>query len=488
MMAPMNAKTTITIDHAAAAPGTDAASSEPSARHVSAFDLVAATPWAIEPDMLDTIRAIALRKGDGVEAVEARAGRPLQNSRSVTVRDRVAVVPITGPIFRYANLFTQISGATSLDMLAKDFTAALDDPKISAIVLDINSPGGQAAGISDFAHMVHTSAKPVTAFIDGMAASAAYWIAAAASDVVISKSGMAGNVGAVLGIDLSKDPTKGEIVSSQSPNKRPDPRTPEGKAQLQAMVDALAQVFIDDVAAYRGMTPESVVQDFGGGGVSIGAQAVALGMADRMGTLEGVIAELNQSATPGAARPSFTSQENTMSYKSHEELRAAHPELCASLIAAAVSGLTAESLAGGNAPLHAALLGQGASAERERIQSVEAQHMPGHDALIATLKYDGKTSGPEAAMQVLAADKALLNARHEQMKKDAPAPVPNAAAPNDAANADANAGLPVEERCKAAWEKDADLRTEFGGDFTTYLAYAKASDAGRVKVLGNRGK
>ena len=142
-----------------------------------------ATPWAIEPDMLDTIRAIALREGEGVEARQAREGRPLTNARTVTMRDGVAVVPITGPIFRYANLFTQISGATSLDVLAKDFASALGNPEVRAIVLEINSPGGQATGISEFAAQVRAAAKPVVAYVDGMAASAAYWIAAAAPQI-----------------------------------------------------------------------------------------------------------------------------------------------------------------------------------------------------------------------------------------------------------------------------------------------------------------
>ena len=444
---------------------------------VSALDLVAATPWAIEPDMLDTIRAIALREGEGVEALQAREGRPLTNARTVTMRDGVAVVPITGPIFRYANLFTQISGATSLDVLAKDFASALGNPEVRAIVLEINSPGGQATGISEFAAQVRAAAKPVVAYVDGMAASAAYWIAAAAPQIVMSKSAMAGNIGAVLGLDTRKDPNKTEIVSSQSPNKRPDVGTDAGRAQLQGMVDALAQVFIDDVAAFRGKTSAAVVEDFGAGDIFIAGKAVAAGMADRIGTLEEVIASLVKTTPhlPGA-RPggAFASTKKGVPMDL-ATLKADHPTLVTELLAA----LTTGELQAANPALVQAISADASTAERNRSLAVEAQAMPGHEPLIATLKADGKTTGAEAALQVLSAEKAVLGARADQLKKDAPAAVPAAAAPADKSAPAADA--PIDERAQAKWDADEKLRADFGASFPTFLAYAKGNEqAGRA--------
>lgn len=454
-----------------------AATAEPVAPkgRVSALDIVAATPWAIEPDMLDTIRAIALREGEGVEALQAREGRPLTNARTVTMRDGVAVVPITGPIFRYANLFTQISGATSLDVLAKDFSAALDDPAVKAIVLDINSPGGQATGISEFATQVRAAGKPVVAYVGGMAASAAYWIAAAAPQIVMSKSAMAGNIGAVLGLDTRKDPNKTEIVSSQSPNKRPDVGTDAGRAQLQGMVDALAQVFIDDVAAYRGMTPEAVVTDFGAGDIFIAAKAVAAGMADRIGTLEDVIAGLAGTQAAPAKNPSTKGPMMNI-----VTLKAEHPAVVAELRAELLAALTLAELQAANPALVQIISADASTGERTRILAVEAQAMPGHEALIATLKADGKTTAPEAAVQILAAERAVLGAKAGALKADAPAAVANAAAPADKPAALA-ADAPLEQRAQAKWDKDEALRTEFGGVFATFLAYAKGNEqAGRA--------
>lgn len=449
----------LTIETEEAAPNAATGSQVPD-RRISAIDLVAATPWAIEPAMLDTIRSISLRENESVEALEARLGRPLQNTRSVSMRGDVAVVPVTGPIFRYANLMTQISGATSIDVLAKDFTSALEDPAVSAIVLDINSPGGQVTGIAEFAAMVRNAQKPVVAYVDGTAASAAYWIAAAAPKVVMSKNAMAGNVGAVLSIDLRKDANKAEIVSSQSPNKRPDASTDAGRAQMQAMVDAHAQVFIEDVATFRGMTPEAVIRDWGGGATMIASQAVAAGMADRVGTMEEVIAGL----AGNKAKPATTTHLRG-SAMNLDELRAAHPDLCAALVEEGrIAGLAA-----------------GADQERKRIQDVQAQLLAGHESLIASLMWDGKTTGPEAAVQVLSAERQINAGRAAAIHADAPPAVPAAAAPQDG-QAEASSA-PIDERAKAKWDSDAKLRAEFGDSFTAYLAFAKAQDAGRVRVL-----
>ncbi|MGH2845435.1 MAG: hypothetical protein ACRDL0_05345, partial [Thermoleophilaceae bacterium] len=67
---------------------------------------------------------------------------------------------------------------------------------------------------------------------------------------------------------------------------------------------------------------------------------------------------------------------------------------------------------------------EGATQERARIQAVRAQCMPGHEALIETLAYDGKTTGPEAAVQVLAAENHKRAQRLDDLRAEAPAPLP----------------------------------------------------------------
>ncbi|HKZ02276.1 MAG TPA: S49 family peptidase [Pyrinomonadaceae bacterium] len=266
------------------------------------FDFYASKSWAILPESLSeminvykaAIARKALEQDFDVEAVAARLGRPLNNTRLVTVRDSVAVIPITGPIMRYANIFTEISGATSIEILARDFTAALDDPAVQTIVLDINSPGGEMDGTSELAQMIFAARgrKRIRAYVSNLGASAAYWLASAAEQVTVADTASLGSIGVVGAMRTSKDEDIVEFVSSQSPNKRPDPLTESGKAQLQAHVDALAKVFIETVAKYRGMTPQQVINNGGAGGLKVGRDAITAGLADQVGTLEGVIREL----------------------------------------------------------------------------------------------------------------------------------------------------------------------------------------------------
>jgi len=265
-----------------------------------AFDVAQSVPWVITEPALHNILRITNREDIDIAAVEARLGHTLDNSRTVTMRDGVATIPVTGPIFRRADLFTELSGATSTETMAKDLTTALDDPDVGAIILDIDSPGGEAFGVAELSAMIYAARgqKPITAYVDGLGASAAYWIASAADDIVLSTTAFVGSIGAVIAV---RDPTKAksadiEFVSSQSPNKRSDPTTERGKNQIQAIVDALASVFVADVARYRAVTEETVLSDFGQGALVMGQSAVDAGMADRIGSYESLLAHMAEKA------------------------------------------------------------------------------------------------------------------------------------------------------------------------------------------------
>lgn len=298
---------------------------------MNAWEFVTGQPWAIQPDALTAVLAIA--KGDGgpivdrmiriaeqtgtdIEAVQMRAGKPLDNTRKVTVRDGVAVIPVRGVIGRYANLFSAISGGTSIQVLATDFQAALDNPDVKAIVLEIDSPGGTVAGTQEFAQAVYDARrkKPVYAYVSSLGASAGYWIASAAEKMVVAPTAMLGSIGVVTTVPTGGDDGSVEFVSSQSPGKRMDPRSRKGMDACQAKVDALASIFIGDVARNRGVSEDTVVKDFGGGDVLIGQAAVDAGMADAVGTFESTLSHLSRDAESDSptktepARPAATHQ------------------------------------------------------------------------------------------------------------------------------------------------------------------------------------
>ena len=130
---------------------------------------------------------------------------------------------------------------------------------------------------------------------------------------------------------------------------------------------------------------------------------------------------------------------------------------------------------------------EGAAAERERIRAVEAQLIPGHENLIENLKYDGETTGEQAAVKVLQAEKSLREDVGKQLSEDAPDAVAHVATaeveqPTPAEDTDA----PMDDRARATWEKDSKLRSEFGSDFDAYLAFRKADAAGQVRIQSKK--
>lgn len=279
------------------------------------LDFAASQGWAMLPERAEELVAIADRAVDvKPEALEAYRSRTMDRADRARIRDGVAILDVQGPLFKKANLFVEISGATSYDILRRDLQVALDDPNVHAIMLCVDSPGGEANGCDELASAIFAarSVKPVTAYVSGMAASGGYWIASAASRIVISEAAMLGSIGVVLGIQDKRaaDERRGvktiEFVSSQSPGKRPDPSTDEGRNRIQAMVDDLAEVFIGAVAKHRTVSAADVVGKFGAGGMLIGAKAVAAGMADEVGQMEAVISDLITGGRKGRLIPRST--------------------------------------------------------------------------------------------------------------------------------------------------------------------------------------
>jgi ClpP class serine protease len=265
------------------------------------YEAATGAPWLMTEAALERVLAIIDAHAKAPEwrpdlaALAKDVGRPLDNTADTVARatphGMVAVIPVHGPIFPHANSLHAISGATTIETLSADFTAALRNDAVSAIVLSFDSPGGAVSGVAEFANEIRTrtNRKPVIAYVEQMAASAAYWLASAADRVFAGPSAEVGSIGVVLA-GVKGDKREYEFVSRQSPNKRPDPETPEGKAQLVARASDIAGVFIAAVAAYRGVTPAGVEADFGKGGMLVASKALDAGMVDQVAHFADVLA------------------------------------------------------------------------------------------------------------------------------------------------------------------------------------------------------
>jgi len=248
--------------------------------------------------MLDLI---AFRASGGTlteEEIQARIGAVTHPQQARN--GAVAVLPLHGVMAQRMNMMSAMSGGTSTEQFGKAFTAAVADPAIGGIVIDIDSPGGSVFGVQELWQTVMNARgqKPVIAMANSMAASAAYWIATAADEIVVTPGGQMGSIGVLTAhSDMSAQlEMVGEKVTLISAGKKKvdgnpiEPLSAAARDDLQASVDTYYSSFVQSVAKGRNVAPGAVRSGFGQGGMVGAAEAVAQGMADRIGTLEVAIA------------------------------------------------------------------------------------------------------------------------------------------------------------------------------------------------------
>lgn len=272
---------------------------------------VLSSPWAIVPSKLLEIQAIYATHLRGekidIKALEAKIGQPLQNDpQGYEVRDGVAIIPIDGVISKRMNLFSQISGGASTELIGRDFRAALADPTVHALILRVDSPGGTVDGTQELAQLVYNArgSKPIVTYVDGMMASAAYWIGSAADQAFIGADTTAvGSIGVVAShTDYSRREEMMGIKTTEiyaGKYKRiaseHQPLSADGRQYMQDMVDYLYSVFVAEVAKQRGSDPETVHQNMADGRIFTGQQAVSAGLVDGVSTLDQLIADMGAS-------------------------------------------------------------------------------------------------------------------------------------------------------------------------------------------------
>lgn len=424
-------------------------------------------PWAVLPDSLREMQQIYAThlKGEKIDlaAVEARLGRPLANDQQgYDLRPGgVAVLSVEGVIAPKANLFTQISGGTSAQLVIKQLGTAALDSRVNALVQAVDSPGGSVFGTPEWAQAVRRFAavKPIVTVSEATIASAAYWGGAAANAVYLSgPTAQAGSIGVYARMGLSEaNPGAVEFVRGKYKRSAINGEKPSDEylAYQNAQLDHLYGVFVETVATDRGTTVAQVLEHMADGRVFIGQQAIDAGLVDGFATVDAMVEQLATnpakfakrrkavfalgglpvSAKPAGAQADAiptepvlldnsnpkTEKESTMD---RATLELQHPALFAQL----QSEFTATATAAATATATAA----GAAAERQRIADVRAQFLTGHEALIETLAADGKTTGPEAAMAVLAVERTRASGAAAAHFADAPPAASHAAAPSDA--------------------------------------------------------
>lgn len=273
--------------------------------HVLAY--ISGRPLAIRPEKLAQIQAFLAFKAAGGQ-VEPSAIAELaatQRSGSPSESGAVAVVPLYGILTQRGGMDMKTSESfTSVEQFARTLRAVAADPSVAAVIVEVDSPGGEVFGVAEAADVVHelaTGDKPIAAIANSLACSAAYWIASQANELVVSPSGQVGSIG-VYGIheDLSRmiealgvTPSvisAGKFKTELSPF---GPLSDDARAAFQAEVDGYYDQFVSAVARGRGVPPAAVRGGMGQGRTVGAAEAVGLGMADRVQTLDALIERLS---------------------------------------------------------------------------------------------------------------------------------------------------------------------------------------------------
>lgn len=266
---------------------------------------VASNLWAIQEDkMAELLSVLAFRSAGHTftaEEIQARIGESSETPAAAR-RGAVAVIPLRGVIAHRMSGLEESSGGMSAERFTRMVRAAAADESIGSIVLDVDSPGGTIAGLTEAADALFEarSQKRIIAVANATMASAAYWIASQAHEIVAIPSALDRGIGSIgvfsvhqdLSAALEKEGIKVTLIKSGAHKAEGNPFEPlpeEVHAEIKAAVDAAKAVFVKTVARGRGLSPADVVKQYGDGRAFSAKDALKAGLIDRIAPMDDVL-------------------------------------------------------------------------------------------------------------------------------------------------------------------------------------------------------
>lgn len=384
--------------------------------------------WAMDPDALRGFlrllsSAQTIPPARSLQAIDAQPGAPLAGTQLATTREGVVTIPIRGVLFQFENFFTALGLGTAMETIARDLEVARHASDVRGILLAIDSPGGELGGTQETAALIAETNQttPVLAHISSMGSSGAYWLASQAESISIGSTGLAGSIGVRTTILDDSEALKRAglqeivIVSSQSPRKDLDATTDAGRADLQAIVDRLAEPFLAEVARGREVNLETVLMEFGQGGVFVGSEAVAAGLVDHVETFAGSQARFV--AQPSRS-PRATAIRTLSRRSSHQESRLMSSPLQGEVTVAELEAAYPAVLTALRQQIATIARLDGATAERARILAIQALSSPGVETLVAEAVQDPAATSATLAERILVAQRDQRAERLAQLSAD----------------------------------------------------------------------
>jgi signal peptide peptidase SppA len=246
----------------------------------------------------------------------------------VEVQDNVGVIPIQGPLVPGDAGFMRLFGITGYGNIADALISAVQDSSVHAIVLSIDSPGGQVNGVQDLATLISNvdKVKPVAVHTGGAMMSAAYWLGVSGRRMFASQTAEVLSIGTMM-VHMEKTKmladagVKATIIRSGKYKALGNPYEPlsdTAKAEMQGKADALSSIFLGHVAERRGMTAAVADRKIGQGRTMLAEDAVAAGGIDVVGSLGDAMAYAkSQAPKPANVRKSLTASVDTPVVASH---------------------------------------------------------------------------------------------------------------------------------------------------------------------------
>nr|DAG71765.1 MAG TPA: hypothetical protein [Caudoviricetes sp.] len=204
------------------------------------------------------------------------------------VAQGVARIPIEGTLVHKLGTLEPYSGMTGYDGIRALLSMALGDPDVRAIMLDIDSPGGEVSGCFDLVDAIYAARgrKPIWAVLTESAYSAAYAIASAADRIIVPRTGGTGSVGVIcMHVDMSQALSKAGIDvtlihygAKKADGNEFNPLSKDALARFQSDVDKMGEIFVKTVARNRDLKT-AIVRDTEAG-TFLGAAGVDIGFAD----------------------------------------------------------------------------------------------------------------------------------------------------------------------------------------------------------------
>jgi ClpP class serine protease len=293
---------------------------------------------------LEKIKAEASRKE--LSEITAIIKSDIQNMGDLFhIEDGVAHIPVVGELSEKPNISASLFGQdqTTYGSIIDNIAKAENDLMVEKAIFHFDTPGGTVAGADQTAMAIRNMKKPTEAHVHNMSASAGYLLAAQTGKIIamtpmaeLGSIGVAAEIIDKSGMDEKAGIKRHVIVSTGAENKRIDPATKAGQDKIRERINETHKVFVRRVAEGRGVSEETVRENFGKGGLLIASKALEAGMID--GIMDGaklitsktkkkMIAEENKISTATEPAEGAGKNNEEVSNMTKEELRAQNPDL-----------------------------------------------------------------------------------------------------------------------------------------------------------------